>query len=200
MESLDSRAQIDCEELVAFIVDKSERLGVDKDFVVAMDRLIQFAQHMRQRERMAQVLPPTAPLRCACTVTCDPPPRISHLCLPTPTASSAASTCTGSSRLKAPESAPAVAVVVCVHHACAAYFGARLTLQGRYDDDAKLKQLMRTLDTNGDGVVRAALRTMLGLLPHAQSCFRWTGTSWSCSFCARRMTQATRTTLRASVT
>ena len=75
MDSLDSRAQIDCEELAAFIVDKSQRLGVDKDFVVAMDRLIQFAQHMRQRERMAQVLAPTAPVRCACTVTCDPPPQ-----------------------------------------------------------------------------------------------------------------------------
>ena len=72
MESLDSRAQIDCEELAAFLVDKSERLGVDKDFVVAMDRLIQFAQHMRQRERMAQVLTPTAPVRCACTVTLPP--------------------------------------------------------------------------------------------------------------------------------
>jgi hypothetical protein len=65
MESLDSRAQIDCDELAAFIVDKSQRLGVDKDFVVAMDRLIQFAQHMRQRERMAQVLATTAPVRCA---------------------------------------------------------------------------------------------------------------------------------------
>ena len=48
--------------------------------------------------------------------------------------------------------------------AFAAYSSPRLTLEGRYDDDAKLKQLMRTLDTNGDGVVRAAPRTMPGML------------------------------------
>ncbi len=95
---------------------------------------------------------------------------------------------------------PLLLLSLCTVLVCAAYCSARLTLQGRYDDDAKLKELMRMLDTNGDGVVRAAPRTMLGLLPHAQSRFRWTGTSWSCSFCARRMTQATRTTPRASVT
>jgi hypothetical protein len=47
--------QIDREELVAFLVEKSQKLSVDKDFVVAMDRLNQFALHMRQRERLAQV-------------------------------------------------------------------------------------------------------------------------------------------------
>ena len=47
--------QIDREELAAFIEQKSQRLSVDKDFVVAMDRLNQFALRMRQRERLAQV-------------------------------------------------------------------------------------------------------------------------------------------------
>ena len=32
-------------------------------------------------------------------------------------------------------------------------------LRGRYDDDKKLQALMRKLDTNGDGVVRAARRS-----------------------------------------
>ncbi len=53
--SFDNSVQIDREELVAFLVEKSQKLSVDKDFVLAMDRLIQFALHMRQRERMAQV-------------------------------------------------------------------------------------------------------------------------------------------------
>jgi GTP-dependent phosphoenolpyruvate carboxykinase len=48
--------QVDCEELVAFLVEKSQKLTDDKDFVVAMDRLNQFALHMKQRERMAQVI------------------------------------------------------------------------------------------------------------------------------------------------
>ncbi len=52
---IDSSLQIDREELVAFLVEKSQKLSIDKDFVLAMDRLIQFALHMRQRERMAQV-------------------------------------------------------------------------------------------------------------------------------------------------
>jgi hypothetical protein len=198
MESHDSHPQIDRDELVAFIVDKSQRLSADKDFIVAMDRLIQFAKHMREREREAQVAHALRFMCCACLVTFSR--RISHLCLLTPMASSAANTCTGSSRLKAPESAPALAIPVNAHDVAAAYFSARLTLEARYDDDAKLKQLMRTLDTNGDGVVRAAPCTMLGLLPHAHSSFRWIGTSWSCSFCARRMTQATRISPRASVT
>lgn len=47
--------QIDREELAAFIEQKSQRLSNDKDFVVAMDRLNQFALRMRQRERLAQV-------------------------------------------------------------------------------------------------------------------------------------------------
>ncbi len=50
--------QIDCEELAVFLEEKSQRLTVDKDFVVAMDRLNQFALRMRQRERVAQVRPP----------------------------------------------------------------------------------------------------------------------------------------------
>jgi hypothetical protein len=40
---------------VAFLVEKSQKLSADKDFVLAMDRLIQFATHMRQRERLAMV-------------------------------------------------------------------------------------------------------------------------------------------------
>lgn len=48
--------KIDREELAAFIEQKSQRLSVDKDFVVAMDRLNQFALRMRQRERLAQDL------------------------------------------------------------------------------------------------------------------------------------------------
>jgi len=52
--------QVDRDELVAFIVEKSQNLSCDKDFVLAMDRLIQFAQHMRQRERLAQVASPAA--------------------------------------------------------------------------------------------------------------------------------------------
>ncbi len=40
---------------MAFLVEKSQKLSADKDFVLAMDRLIQFATHMRQRERLAMV-------------------------------------------------------------------------------------------------------------------------------------------------
>ena len=56
--------QVDRDELVAFIVEKSQNLSCDKDFVLAMDRLIQFAQHMRQRERLAQVASPAACAPC----------------------------------------------------------------------------------------------------------------------------------------
>lgn len=49
------RSQVDRDELVAFLVEKSQKLRADKDFVRAMDRLIQFATHMRQRERLAMV-------------------------------------------------------------------------------------------------------------------------------------------------
>ena len=48
-----------------FIVDKAQNLSEDKDFVLAMDRLIQFAQHMRLRERLAQV-----PLSSCCALLC----------------------------------------------------------------------------------------------------------------------------------
>jgi hypothetical protein len=52
-----------------FIVDKAQNLSEDKDFVLAMDRLIQFAQHMRLRERLAQVLlPPCCALLCVAAV------------------------------------------------------------------------------------------------------------------------------------
>ena len=50
-----AKSYIDRGELVAFIVEKSQNLSNDNDFVLAMDRLIQFANHMRQRERLAQV-------------------------------------------------------------------------------------------------------------------------------------------------
>ena len=51
----DPLIQIVTDDLVAFVVEKSQKLSVDKDFVLAMDRLIQFASHMRQRERLAMV-------------------------------------------------------------------------------------------------------------------------------------------------
>jgi hypothetical protein len=76
MESHDSHPQIDREELVAFIVDKSQRLSADKDFIVAMDRLIQFAKHMREREREAQVLHALRFMWCACLVTSPAESRI----------------------------------------------------------------------------------------------------------------------------
>ncbi len=64
--------QIDREELAAFIEEKSQKLSVDKDFVVAMDRLNQFALRMRQRERAAQVNPALATLLRV--------PFVTHMC------------------------------------------------------------------------------------------------------------------------